>query len=46
MDIKAKLIKNKKTDQYFISLPKKQIPELKNTKNPPKFLKIKDMEFL
>lgn len=41
-----KLVRNKKTDQYFIPLPKKQIPELRNSKNPPQFIRIKEMEFI
>jgi len=44
MSFIAKILINKKTNQFSIALSKKKIEFLK--KNIPKFIKIKDFEFL
>jgi hypothetical protein len=40
----VKLIKNKKNNQYSITLPKKKIKSLKS-KNPPKEIVLKEVDF-
>lgn len=44
MDLKLPIFKNKNNGQCTIFLPKNQINFLK--KNSPKFIKIKDFEFM